>query len=105
MDETIKKVLDWFADENSEVATLWGLQNEVNEPSDKETKEALSKIFNPEQLAFIKILLNNIVSALKFHETFEEAHLDIRDNVKAIDAKLINHRHDHTKYFSAKPEF
>lgn len=104
-EKKVKEVLDWLEDENGEVATLWGMQQQLENPEDKEVKEALLKIFNEQQLRVLNILLKNVIGAYKFHETFEEAHMDIRDTVKNVDAKLRNHRHELDKNYSAKPEF
>ncbi len=109
MDEKVKDLLEWFEDQNSDVSTLWGLQETINNPRDDKVesdKATLLKIFNEEQLCFIKILINDVVSALKFHsEDDDSVHPDMREQLKTSDAKLRNHRHELDKSFSAKPEF
>jgi hypothetical protein len=108
MDKNVKNLLDWLEDEKGDIANLWGMEDTIIEPNTaKDTEgvsdaETLAKIFNPEQLRFIQILVKNVVAAIKFHESFEEAHIDIRELIKTSDAKLRNHRHNLDQTYSAK---
>jgi hypothetical protein len=113
MDKDVKDLLDWLEDKNGDIANLWGMEDLVSDPNttkDSETKisdaETLAKIFNPEQLRFVKILLKNVVEALAFHNKEDDStHPDMREELKKMDAKLRNHRHELSTSYSAKAEF
>jgi hypothetical protein len=109
MDKDVKDLLDWFEDKESDASTLWGLAKNINDPRQdkvKNDKATLLKIFNEEQLRLIKILLNDVLSALAFHRDEDDsAHPNIRDKLSNVDAKLRNHRHNLDQTYSAKAEF
>ena len=113
MEKDVKELLEWLEDTQGDVASIWGMSDVITDPSIKKNDngfsdaETLRKIFTEEQLAFVKILVNNIIKAIVFHntESLAESHMDIRKDIEHLDAKLRNHRHDTTKQYSAKPEF
>jgi hypothetical protein len=113
MEKDIKELLEWLADKNGDVASIWGMSDVITEPNTKKNEngfsdaETLHKIFTDEQLSFIRILVSNVIKAFEFHnnDSLAEAHPEIKEELEKIDAKLRNHRHDTTKQFSAKPEF
>jgi hypothetical protein len=112
-EKAIKTLLEWLEDPEGDVANLWGMEDVISDPNTtKEIEtgfsdaETLARIFTPEQLRFITILVKNVVSALKFHsEEDDSAHPSIRENLKTSDAKLRNHRHNLDQTYSSKPEF
>lgn len=104
MDKDVKELLNQLADPNSDLSNLWEL-NDALQSEHPDDKTPLLKIFNEEQLELVKIIVDNVVKAFKFHEEFEESHRDIREKHNNIDAKLRNHRHPLNETFSAKPEF
>jgi hypothetical protein len=110
MSENIKDILDWLEDKHGDVASIWGMDEVLNDTESKDAAKdqaLLKTLFTEEQLRFIKILVKNVIKAFEFHntETLAEAHPDIRESIDKIDAKLRNHRHELDKTFSAKPEF
>lgn len=106
MEKDVKELLDYLTDEKTEGSTLWGMEDEIADPTDEASKAAMEKLFTPEQLIFIHQLLKNVISALKFHDSKDSSpHEDLTNQIENIDAKLRNHRHDLNKQYSAKPEF
>jgi hypothetical protein len=113
MDEDVINLLEWLEeDHDGEVANIWGMKDVIVEPSTKKDEtgvsdaETLRKIFNEEQLRFIQILVKSIVAALSFHRNEDDGvHPCIREELKKLDAKMRNHRHELGVAYSAKPEF
>ena len=113
MDKDVEEMLEWLKDTAGDVANIWGMSDLITQPSAKKNEngfsdaETLRKIFTDEQLEFIRILVNNVINAINFHNTdsLAEAHKDIQADIEKLEAKLRNHRHELDKTYSAKAEF
>jgi hypothetical protein len=109
MDKDVKDILDWFQDKEGDGSNLWEMSSffeGLNEKYNADDKTAMLKVFNEEQLAVVTQILKNVVHALEFHGTEDDGtHPDLREQIKKVDAKLRNHRHELNKNFSAKAEF
>lgn len=87
----------------SKEINLWELDNMLSNPEDQ---KVLLKLFSSEQLEVVKAIIKNTISALEWHNKDDtEAHSDIREMFKALEAKFRNHRHETGKTYSAKPEY
>jgi hypothetical protein len=99
MDKETQEMMDYLT---SKDRNLWDFQNLFN---DEQESKVLLAMFPEPFFTMLKVLINKIVAAYDFHDTFEEAHNDFRQDVKGLEAKLRNHRHELNKNFSGKAEF
>jgi len=74
---------------------LWELDTIL---SLKEDECYLLSLFSVDQLKFIRGLVQLVVEAMDWHETYEETHLDIRKEITELNEKLENHRHELKPY-------
>lgn len=105
MDKDVKENLEMLEDHDGDMANLWEFA-EFIKTENEEDKKTLLKIFNEEQLKFLKIFAENVVNALEFHTNEDDStHPDIREKLTNVDGKLRNHRHNLDQTYSANAEF
>lgn len=105
--QEIKDLLEWLEDKKGGVASIWGMDEVLNNMEGKTDQASLRAIFSEDQLRFIRILVKNVVHAIEFHnsDSLAESHPDLREDISKIDAKMRNHRHNLDQTYSAKAEF
>lgn len=96
-----KETFEWLIDKDT---NLWDIQDAFN---NKDDFVLFKEIFGETQAKFFKALLNKTIYAIfEWHnEKDEESHQDIRNLMRKMDARLRNHRHDHSKAFTGKAEY
>jgi len=101
MDKDVKDFLDWL---ESDDVNIWELDNYLK---DKHEQKTLNKIFTNEQLIILRAIIRHSIWSLdEWHnEKDEESHADIREQIRKLEARFRNHRHETTKKFSGKAEY
>lgn len=101
MDKDVKEFLAWL---ESGDCNIWELSNYF---ADKHEQEMLAKIFSKEQLTLLKAIMKHSTWALdEWHnKNDEESHKDIREQMRKLEARFRNHRHEMTKNFCGKAEY
>lgn len=96
-----KETFEWLINKDT---NLWDIQDAFNNKLDF---VLFKEIFGEVQAKFFRALLNKFIYALfKWHgKDDEESHQDIRSQLKKMDARLRNHRHDYSKAFTGKAEY
>ena len=102
LDKDLKEFLDHLEDKDSDL-TIWEYEGCFGNKLDRKTIE---KLFTPNQVIFLERLISDIVAGMTFHDETDDGHYkDIREKLNKTEARLRNHRHDHSKNYSGKAEY
>lgn len=101
-DKELKDYFDWLTDEKQ---NLWIIEEAFD---NKKGFELIKEILGEKQARFFKSLIKRVMYALfEWHdkEDTDGSHKDIRSQLKKMDARLRNHRHETSRTFCGKAEY